>query len=67
MCFKPAEISMNKCPACGAVCKPNATECPACGAEMSIVMIDNEAQQARFAAEANAPKAPAAPAAPSPK
>lgn len=54
MCFRPAEISMNTCPQCGATCKPNATECPECGAAIEIVKIDEAAQQAKFAAEAQA-------------
>lgn len=71
MCFRPAEITMNKCPECGAACKPNERVCPKCGADVPFVKIDNAAQQAKFAAEANAaanaataPKPPAAPGAP---
>lgn len=70
MCFRPAEIGMNKCPQCGASNKPIATTCEACGAELPKVVIDRKAQQERFIAEARAdiagsvsqpPKAPELP------
>ncbi|MDR1358667.1 MAG: zinc ribbon domain-containing protein [Coriobacteriales bacterium] len=31
MCFRPAEIQLNKCPQCGKVNKPIARECAECG------------------------------------
>ena len=46
MCFRPAEISMKKCPECGADNKPIATECAQCGAPLENKKIDFDADQA---------------------
>jgi ribosomal protein L40E len=35
MCFRPAEIQLNKCPSCGKVNKPIAKECVQCGAALT--------------------------------
>lgn len=35
MCFRPAEIQMNKCPECGKINKPIAKVCEECGAELN--------------------------------
>ena len=72
MCFRPAEMSMNVCAACGASNKPIATECAACGAPLKMKTTDFDADQASLDAAARpaapaapgAPKAPAAPKAP---
>ena len=75
MCFRPSEVAMKKCSACGAVNKPIATECAQCGAPLSNVKQDFDADQASLDAAntfsapnlPNAPavpKGPAAPAAP---
>ncbi len=68
MCFRPAEISMNVCPRCGASNKPVAKVCAQCGAELKKMEIDFDADQAKLDAAATAapgaPKAPKAPGAP---
>ncbi len=67
MCFRPAEVSMKKCPQCGKVNKPIATTCEACGAELDNAVKDFDADQANLDSAMkipNAPKAPAAPKAP---
>ena len=46
MCFRPAEISMNMCPACGAANKPIAKECAKCGAALGVMKVDMDADQA---------------------
>lgn len=62
MCFRPAEIQMNKCPACGASNKPIAKVCEQCGAPLGEVKVDFDADQAKLdAANVAAPGAPAAP------
>lgn len=67
MCFRPAEIAMKKCAACGAPNKPIATECVKCGAPLENVKNDFDADQAKLdAAMRPAPVAPAAPGAPKP-
>ena len=45
MCFRPAEIAMNKCAACGAPNKPIATECVKCGAPLENVKNDFDADR----------------------
>ena len=66
MCFRPTEMSMNKCPQCGANNKPIATECAQCGAPLEQMKVDFDADQAALdAANIMAPGAPAAPKAPS--
>lgn len=64
MCFRPAEISMNKCPQCGAANKPIATECAQCGAPLKQVKVDFDADQASLDAAATMPPMPSAPQAP---
>lgn len=64
MCFRPAEISMKKCPSCGKACKPVDRVCPECGAELDNSIKDFDADQAKLDAAAIAPQAPVAPAAP---
>ena len=64
MCFRPAEISMKKCPECGANNKPIATECAQCGAPLENKKIDCDADQAALDASIKSPGAPSAPNAP---
>lgn len=66
MCFRPAQVEMNKCPECGAVNKPIAKECEKCGAALEIkhVGIDADADMIDAATTAGAPGAPKAPMAP---
>ena len=65
MCFRPAEISMNVCPACGKNNKPIAKACEQCGASLEMQKFDFDADQAKLdSANVAAPGAPAAPAAP---
>lgn len=64
MCFRPAEISMNTCPACGKPNKPIAKECAYCGAALEMQKVDFDADQSKLDASAKAPGAPAAPKAP---
>lgn len=65
MCFRPAEISMNKCPSCGAVNKPIAKVCEKCGEPLEQQKVDFDADQAKLdASKVAAPAAPGAPAAP---
>ena len=64
MCFRPAEISMKKCPECGANNKPIATECAQCGAPLENKKIDFDADQAALDAAIKSPGAPSAPNAP---
>ena len=64
MCFRPAEISMKKCPECGANNKPIATECAQCGAPLENKKIDFDADQAALDASIKSPGAPSAPNAP---
>lgn len=67
MCFRPAEVSMKTCPACGKTNKPVATVCEACGSELDNSVKDFDADQAALDAAGTqvAPRAPgAAPAAP---
>lgn len=73
MCFRPAEMSMKKCPECGANNKPIATECAQCGAPLEQMKVDFDADQAKLDAFATmppmspaAPKAPSAPKPPAP-
>lgn len=68
MCFRPAEVSMKTCPACGKVNKPVATECEACGAELEKTEAQFDANQdALDALGANAkPAAPGMPSVPAP-
>ena len=37
MCFRPAEVQLNKCPQCGKVNKPIDKTCVACGTELTSV------------------------------
>ena len=68
MCFRPTEISMKKCPQCGADNKPIAKECAQCGAPLEDKKYDFDADQASLDAAniavPGAPKAPGAPGAP---
>lgn len=64
MCFRPAEMSMNTCPACGKANKPIATVCDGCGASLEMKRTDFDADQASLDASIMMPGAPAAPAAP---
>ena len=71
MCFRPAEVSVKKCAACGAVNKPIAKECAQCGAPLDNTKADFDADQASLDAAntfkaPGAPKAPTAPGAPKP-
>lgn len=66
MCFRPAEMSMNKCPQCGANNKPIATECSQCGAPLKQMKVDFDADQASLDAFSTLPPTkPAPPKAPS--
>lgn len=65
MCFRPAEIQMKKCPACGATARPIDKVCQQCGAELEDAKVDFDADQAKLDAAAR-PAAPAAPGAPKP-
>lgn len=64
MCFRPAEISMKKCPQCGKSNKPVATVCEACGSELDNTVKDFDADQADLDLGMKAPSAPKAPGAP---
>ena len=65
MCFRPAEVSMNKCPACGKLNKPIAKTCEQCGEPLELKKTDFDADQAKLdAANIAAPSAPRIPAAP---
>ena len=64
MCFRPAEISMKKCSACGADNKPVAKVCAQCGAPLDNSKIDFDADQASLDAAITPPAAPTAPQAP---
>ena len=64
MCFRPAELNLNKCPQCGKVNKPTAKECSQCGA--ALTMNDLYADKGSLAEAPAAPAAPAAPGAPVP-
>ena len=70
MCFRPAEMSMKKCPKCGANNKPIATECAQCGEPLAQMKVDFDADQAKLDAFATmppmAPNMPMAPGAPKP-
>lgn len=67
MCFRPAQVTMKTCPACGAVNKPIAKVCEKCGAELDNKKIDFDADQSKLdAANTTGSLAPAAPAAPAP-
>lgn len=66
MCFRPAEIQVNKCPQCGKTNKPIAKECEACGAKLEMKKADFDADQASLDASIKAPSAPKAPDAPKP-
>lgn len=46
MCFRPTEMSMNKCPQCGASNKPIAKECAQCGVPLERKKVDFDADQA---------------------
>lgn len=65
MCFRPAEVSMKKCPNCGKTCKPVDKVCPDCGAELSSTPKGFDAdQQGNPPAGAPSPAAPKAPGVP---
>ncbi len=64
MCFRPAEISMKKCPSCGADNKPIAKECAQCGALLADMKVDFDADQAALDAAIKPPNTPSAPVAP---
>ena len=67
MCFRPAEMQMNKCPVCGKMNKPIAKECAECGAPLQTMKVDFDADQAKLDAMnmmGAAPMAPGAPMAP---
>lgn len=71
MCFRPTEMSMNKCPQCGANNKPIATECAQCGAPLEKMKVDFDADQAKLdavnvAGGASMPPMPKVPSAPKP-
>lgn len=40
MCFRPAELQMNKCSECGTVNRPIDKECKKCGAALSMTQPD---------------------------
>lgn len=61
MCFRPAEISMKKCPNCGADNKPIAKVCAQCGTPLEEKKYDFDADQAALDASIKAPGAPVAP------
>lgn len=65
MCFRPAEISMKKCPSCGKINKPVAKQCEDCGAELDNTVKDFDADQSKLDAANTNPVAPNAPSAPS--
>lgn len=68
MCFRPAEIQMNKCPQCGKNNKPIAKVCEGCGASLEMKKVDFDADQAKLDADNVAvPAAPAVPAPAAPK
>lgn len=66
MCFRPAEMSMKTCAACGTPARPIDKVCKKCGAELDNTKFDADADQASLDAANKfmAPGAPAAPAAP---
>ncbi len=64
MCFRPTEMSMNKCPKCGANNKPIATECAQCGAPLEQMKVDFDADQAKLDSFATMPPMPSVPKAP---
>ena len=61
MCFRPTEMSMKKCPQCGANNKPIATECAQCGAPLEQMKIDFDADQAKLDSFATMPPMPGMP------
>lgn len=63
MCFRPAEISMKKCPNCGKTCKPVDKACPDCGTELDSGPKGFDADQ-QSGPPPSAPAAPGAPAVP---
>lgn len=63
MCFRPAEISMKKCPSCGKVCKPVDKTCPDCGTELDNTAKGFDADQPINPQAPNAPGAPKPPSA----
>lgn len=65
MCFRPTEISMKKCPNCGANNKPIAKECAQCGTLLADMKVDFDADQAALDAAIKSPNAPSAPGTPS--
>lgn len=65
MCFRPAEISMKKCPVCGADNKPIAIECEECGAPLEETKFDFDADQASLDAMNTFAPPPGMPGAPS--
>lgn len=67
MCFRPAQVEMNKCPKCGHANKPIAKVCENCGEplQMKKVGFDADADMLDAANTYQAPSAPGAPKAPS--
>lgn len=61
MCFRPAEMSMNKCPKCGANNKPIAKECAECGAPLEKMKVDFDADQAALDSAVMMPGMPQSP------
>ena len=49
MCFRPAEVYMNKCPACGKLNKPIAKTCEQCGEPLELKKTDCDADEVKFA------------------
>lgn len=67
MCFRPAEVSMKKCPSCGKTCKPIDKVCPDCGTELDNAPKGFDAdQQGDPSAGVLSPAAPKAPGTPVP-
>ena len=71
MCFRPAEVSLKKCPECGKANKPIAKVCEACGAELDNAVKDFDADQAALDAAGTMatprpPKASSVPGVPAP-
>jgi uncharacterized OB-fold protein len=64
MCFRPTEITMNKCPKCGAMNKPIAKVCEKCGEPLEFKKVEMDADAGGIDAQMNAPAAPKAPGAP---